>query len=101
MQNISLIDRCAELAILLGDKAHWKCGVFVLAIEKLLEYGFQKLNLEKIYCGTAANNIGMLAIIKKIGMREEGRRIKHLWLEGRWEDIIELALLRNEWLDSR
>jgi len=101
LQNISFIDRRAEFAILLGEKKHWNCGVSILAIEKLLEHGCQKLNLEKIYCGTAANNKGMIAIAKKIGMREEGRRIQHLWLEGKWEDVIEFAILRKEWLTIR
>jgi len=34
-------------------------------------------------------------------MREEGRRIQHLWLEGKWEDVIELAILRKEWLPGK
>ena len=101
LQDISFIDRRAQFAILLGEEKHWRCGVSSLAINKLLEHGFQKLHLEKIYCGTAANNEGMIAIAKKIGMREEGRRIQHLWLEGKWEDVIEFAILRKEWLSGK
>ena len=98
LQNISFIDRRAELAILLGEKKHWNKGVSFLAVRSLMEHGFNKLNLEKIHCGTAENNHGMLALAKKSGMKEEGRRIKHLWLDGLWVDVIELAILRDEWI---
>jgi len=31
-----------------------------------------------------------------MGMREEGRRRNHLWLDGGWVDVIEFGILRAE-----
>lgn len=96
LQAISFINRTAEFAILLGDKHHWGKGVGLLAGRKLLEHGFQKLNLERIYCGTAATNKGMNKLAKALGMIQEGTRRSHLFLEGERVDIYEYGILRSE-----
>ncbi len=96
LQAISHINRNAEFAILLGDKRHWGCGVGKLAGMQLLHHGFDKLSLERVHCGTAESNIGMRKLALAMGMREEGRRRAHLWLEGAWVDVIEYGILRAE-----
>lgn len=96
LQSISLINRNAEFAILLGDKRHWGKGVARLAGEKLIEHAFFKLNLERIYCGTAANNKGMRSLALALGMVQEGCRRSHLFLDGAWVDVVEYGLLRHD-----
>lgn len=96
LQAISQINRNAEFAILLGDKRHWGSGVGKLAGMRLLNHGFDKLNLERVHCGTAETNSGMRKLAMAMGMREEGRRRAHLWLDGGWVDVIEFGILRVE-----
>jgi ribosomal-protein-alanine N-acetyltransferase len=96
LQRISFIDRTAEFAIILGDKRHWGKAVGLLAGRKLLEHGFKKLNLERIYCGTAASNEGMKKLASSLGMILEGTRRQHLFLEGARVDILEYGILRTE-----
>ena len=96
LQQISLINRTAEFAILLGDKRHWGKGVGQLVGRKLLEHGFNKLDLERIYCGTAAANKGMMKLAVKLGMVLEGTRRLHLFLEGSRVDMLEYGVLRAE-----
>ncbi len=96
LHRISLIDRTAEFAILLGDKRHWGSGVALLAGRKLIEHGFNKLNLERIYCGAAATNEGMKKLAIAMGMTHEGTRRQHLFLEGARVDVWEYGILRSE-----
>ena len=96
LQNISLINQNAEFAIILGDRRHWGKGVGLLAGKAMLEHGFKKLNLHRIYCGTAATNAGMKKLALKLGMKEEGIRREHLFLDGEWVDAIEYGILRPE-----
>src|SRR5687768_10061073 len=84
LQGISVINRNAEFAILMGDKRHWGKGVAYDAGSRLLYHGFCKLNLERIYCGTAATNVGMKKLAERLGMTLEGTRRSHLYLEGQW-----------------
>ena len=96
LQSISLINRNAEFAILIGDKNHWGQGVAYLAMLQILKHGFEKLNLARVYCGTSHTNIGMQKLAEKVGMRLEGRRREHLYLEGSWVDMLEYGILKNE-----
>lgn len=96
LQSISFINRNAEFAILIGDRNHWRKLVGLHAGLALLQHGFSKLNLERVYCGTAATNIGMQKLARRLGMVEEGRRRKHIFLDGEWIDMLEYGVLRNE-----
>lgn len=96
LQNISLINRNAEFAIILGDRRHWGKGVGKLASKAILEHGFLKLNLHRIYCGTAATNSPMRKLAANLGMKEEGVRKEHLFLNGNWVDAVEFGILRAD-----
>lgn len=96
LQSISFIDRTAELAIIIGDKRHWGRGVGRRASRALIAHGFEKLNLERISCGTAATNAGMRALATSLGMRHEGTRRSQLFLEGARVDVMEYGILRGE-----
>jgi Acetyltransferases, including N-acetylases of ribosomal proteins len=100
LQNISFVDRSAEFAILLGEKRHWGKGLAKLAGDMLLKHGFQKLNLERVYCGTADTNVGMKKLATSLGMIQEGVRRSHLYLEGERVDIIEYGVLKAEYMSE-
>ena len=78
LQEISVIARTAEFAIVIGDRRHRAKGVGLLSGRELLRHGFESLNLERIYCGTAATNVGMRRLADKLGMALEGTRRQHL-----------------------
>lgn len=96
LQQISMVNRTAEFAIILGDHRHWGKGLGNLVGRKLLEHGFNKLNLERIFCGTSATNIGMIKLATMLGMKHEGTRRLHLFLEGVRVDLVEYGILRSE-----
>jgi RimJ/RimL family protein N-acetyltransferase len=98
LQSLSFINRNAEFAILIGDNRHWGKSVGVNAGLILLRHGFLKLNIERVYCGTAATNLSMQKLALKLGMLEEGRRRKHLFLEGAWVDMLEYGILKDEFM---
>lgn len=100
LQLISFINRNADFGILLGDKRHWGRGVAFAAGVRLFHHAFYKLNLQRIYCATAASNTSMRKLARKLGMVEEGCRRSHLYLNGSWVDMIEYGLLRDEYEQS-
>lgn len=97
LQNINWISRNAEFAILLGDKDFWGGGYGTEAAKLIVEYGFQRLNLHRIYCGTIEGNKGMIKLAEKLSMKEEGRRREAIYKDGRFLDIYEYGVLRNEY----
>jgi [ribosomal protein S5]-alanine N-acetyltransferase len=101
LQQISFLNRSAEYAIILGDKRHWGRQVGLLASRALLRHGFLKLNLERVYCGTAVTNEGMKKLAIAIGMSLEGTRRRDLFLDGSWVDVVEYGILREEFLQQK
>jgi RimJ/RimL family protein N-acetyltransferase len=99
LQSINNINRNAEFAILVGNKSHWGKSIGTEAGFILLNHGFSKLNLERIYCGTSSTNKGMNKLAEKLGMQKEGLRRKHLFLEGKWVDMIEYGILKDEFIE--
>jgi ribosomal-protein-alanine N-acetyltransferase len=100
LQSLSFIDRSAEFAIIIGDRRHWRRGVGKLAAARLLEHGFLKLNLNRIYCGTVATNEGMKRLALALGMQQEGVRRAHCFLDGQWVDVLEFGVLRSEFANA-
>lgn len=96
LQEINLINQSAEFAILMGDRSVWGRGVSTQAGKLLLEHGFLQLNLVRIGCGTSDENIAMKKLALALGMREEGRRRSALYKNGKFVDIIEFGILREE-----
>ena len=96
LQGLSFVNRNAEFAILIGNSGHWGKTVGLQAGDAMLRHGFYKLNLERIYCGTAATNTGMQRLAIQLGMVQEGSRRRHLFLDGEWVDMLEYGVLREE-----
>ena len=58
------------------------------------------LNLNRIYCGTTNENEGMKKIALKIGMLQEGVRRQAFYKWGKYQDIIEYGILKDEFLNN-
>ena len=96
LQRIHWVHRNAEFAILIGDKRYWKGGFGTEAMRLLLAYGFERLNLHRVHCGTFEGNEGMKRLALTLGMRKEGRRREAVFKEGRYLDVLEYGILRRE-----
>ena len=96
LQLINFINRNADLGILVGDKRHWGQGVGLKASKALLQHGFYKLNLERIYCSFADGNLAMQKLAMNMGMSQEGRCRSHIYLNGDFVDMIRYGILRAE-----
>lgn len=98
LQRINWIDRSAEFAILMGETAYWGRGYATEAALLLVRYGFERLNLQRIYCGTSEDNKGMKKLARKLKMKPEGRRRRALFKNSRYVDVLEFGVLREEFL---
>ncbi|MDD5136216.1 MAG: GNAT family protein [Candidatus Omnitrophica bacterium] len=101
LQCIDWINRSAEFAVIIGEKDYWGKGYAGSAASLLLKHGFDKMNLNRIYCGTAANNTGMKRLALRLNMRREGVRRQALYLSGKYVDAYEYGILRDEFKKTR
>jgi RimJ/RimL family protein N-acetyltransferase len=98
LDNINYINRTSELTIVIGDKSCWKKGYGKEAAKLICDHGFMSLNLNRIACGTFEDNKGMRKLAEYLGMREEGRRRHAVYKHGRYVDVIEYGVLKDEYV---
>jgi RimJ/RimL family protein N-acetyltransferase len=67
----------------------------------IVDYGFDRLNLHRIYCGTLEGNEGMKKLAVKLNMQKEGVRREAIYKQGQYLDIIEYGVLREDYLHKR
>lgn len=97
LQRFDWINRSAEFAVVIGEKDFWGKGYTTEAATFLFEHGFKKLNLWRIWTGTAFTNEGMHKVAKKLGMKREGLFREAIFLEGNYVDVVEFGVLKWEW----
>ena len=87
----------AELRILIFDKKFVGNGYGSEAVDLLLDYGFNRLNLHRIWLGVNADNEGAVKCYLKCGFKEEGRLREDIFYHGKYADVIRMGILRNDW----
>jgi ribosomal-protein-alanine N-acetyltransferase len=97
LQNINNIYRSADLSIIIGEKDYWGKGYGKQACTQMIEHAFNAMNLRRLSLGTFETNDAMKALAVSLGFQWEGLRRKAAWKNGRYVDIVEYGLLREEW----
>jgi len=94
---VDLQNGVADIGILIGEKRLWGKGYGTEAFLSAAGFLFHDAGMRKVTAGTVGANTGMLKIMEKAGMREDGRRSKQVLLDGREEDLVHGALFREDW----
>lgn len=63
----------------------------------MCDYVFKTLGYRRIEVNLDATNDRALRCYRQVGFIEEGRRRKQFWREGEWRDVLEMAMLEEEW----
>ncbi|HWR61703.1 MAG TPA: GNAT family protein [Clostridia bacterium] len=74
LEDVDLIDRKAVLGIFIGDKEYWSKGYGTEAIELLLDFSFNLLNLNSIMLIVHAFNKRAIRCYEKCGFKLIGKR---------------------------
>jgi len=99
--GIELIDyrnSNAEYVRHIIDKNYRRLGYAYEAEMLLLEYSFNYLNLNKIYCKAFSDNLEVINLHYKTGFKEVGIWKEHIFRNGHYRDVLLLEVLRREWL---
>ncbi|MFA8450874.1 MAG: GNAT family N-acetyltransferase [Bacteroidales bacterium] len=62
--------RSAEIGYLIGEP-HWNRGIATQAVNLITQYGFQELDLLRIYTGIFEYNRGSQRVLEKCGFKQE------------------------------
>ncbi|TFY63834.1 hypothetical protein EVG20_g6160 [Dentipellis fragilis] len=89
-------DREGEAAITLKRK-FWGKGYGTEAMRWLVDQGFRTLNMHRVALGVFGSNPRAIALYKKVGFVEEGRKRKGTFVQGKWEDVILMGILDEDY----
>lgn len=89
-------NRHGEFFVLIGERELWGKGYAKKALKVVIRYGFNELNLHKIYGKVFSMNERATALYQSLGFKEDGRSRDHLWRHGQWWDECHLSLLASE-----
>jgi diamine N-acetyltransferase len=95
--NIDWRIRSAEVGIFIGEKSLWNQGYGTDAMRLLLHHGFETLNLNRIMLDVYDTNPRAVRSYEKAGFIHEGRKRQGMYKDGRYIDILQMSVLREEW----
>lgn len=93
---INWFHRFADISLVIGEKKCWGKGYGTDAIELLIDYVFNTLNLNKINAGIYAGNVASIKAFKKAGFIEEGLRKKQRFYKGEYVDEVLMGKIRSD-----
>ena len=98
--NLWEIQRGVRHAAILGysvDAAHEGKGYATEAVEAVVRFAFERLNLHRIEASYQPENERSARVLEKLGFAIEGRARGNLYLQGAWRDGILVARVNDAW----
>jgi len=96
LNNIDWFARNAEFGILVGERGRQGRGLAKDALALVANYAFRTLNLNRLYLRVVSFNKRALRLYRSFGFVEEGIQRHHVFLRGRYYDVVLMGLLRPE-----
>jgi UDP-4-amino-4,6-dideoxy-N-acetyl-beta-L-altrosamine N-acetyltransferase len=64
----------------------------------IIQYSFDHLNLNRLYCEVLVKNESVIRLHMKTGFREEGILKQYVYKNGMYEDVALLTILRQDYI---
>ena len=94
--STSIPSPARAIGITIRDK-NWGRGFGREAIALFVEYGFLQRNLRKVWLHVHGENRRAQGAYGACGFTEEGRLRAHVWSNGRYDDLLVMGLMVEQW----
>lgn len=96
LQNVNHTDRRATIGILIGEEEERSKGYGTEAINLLLDFAFNYLNINSVNLTLLAINERAKRCYEKVGFKEFGRQRQSRYVNGKYYDTIHMDILKSE-----
>jgi RimJ/RimL family protein N-acetyltransferase len=100
LYNIDPVAHKAEFRILIGEATFLGKGYGTEAIKLITFYGFDRLNLNRIYSGYVSENKKAEGAYENAGYSREGIFKDDVYRNGRYYDGVKIAISRKDFYDK-
>ena len=80
---------------MIGEAAYRGRGYGTDAVRALVRFGFDQMNLHRVWLQAFAFNPAGLAAYRKAGFVEEGRLREELYQDGGYHDVVVMGVVRG------
>lgn len=94
--QIDWINRNAEIFIFIGEASQQGMGIGKQAMQQLIDFSRNNLNLHMLYLNVFSYNYGAIKMYEKIGFSIDGRLRESKFSKGKFHDTIIMSKLLNE-----
>lgn len=98
LTGIHPVNRSAEFSIVIGEKNCREKGAGQAATRELIRHGFDDLNLHRIFLTVLTTNKRAIHVYEKSGFVHEGIMRQSMYKQGKFEDLLLMSILRDEYL---
>ncbi len=88
------ISRKAELRMKIGDTTEWGKGYGKLALEELIKFGFNDLNIHRIWLKVFEDNLAAIKIYSNSGFELEGKMKEDVFIQGKYKNVLLMGILK-------
>jgi len=88
--------RIAEIGSSIAP-ASQSMGYATESLNAILDLLVVRLGKHRVFASVDPRNLASMALMKRIGLREEGRFVQSLWFKDGWADDVVFAMLASEW----
>ena len=78
-------------------REYWNKGIMTEALKAVIDYGFGRMNLNRIEAQHETGNPASGAVMRKCGMVHEGTLRQRLFNKGKYVDVELYAILRRDY----
>ena len=90
----------AEVGYVL-NRQFWRKGYMKEVAPVMLDLAFSEYGLHRLEADIEPDNLASLALLRKLGFRQEGYLRDRWHMNGEWQDSVLMALLAPEWKMAR
>lgn len=77
--------------------AHQGRGYATEAVAGILDFLLGPLRKHRVFASVDPRNAACIAVLERVGMRQEAHFRESLWLKGEWVDDMVFGILASEW----
>jgi RimJ/RimL family protein N-acetyltransferase len=88
----------AEVGLFIGPPKLWAQGLGRDVLQTLVRFGFDQMNLHRIYLRVFAENERAIHLYEKVGFQHEGRWRQAEFRHGCYHDMLWMSILREDWI---
>lgn len=95
--RVDEVSRNGEIGLVVAPW-QWHKGYAREALELILRYGFECLNLHRMSLEVFEDNARARAAYEAVGFVQEGVLREHMYKDGKYHNFVRMGILKSEWL---